>query len=321
MTDSRQPLPAEAAGLGELQAEYRSSGFQFFILVLWGSVALAFGLAILAHVGLAFLSYQPGNAPGRQRPPFEILLVIGAGVTYVGVYVLRNAWLRRGGRVLVLTEGLVQVWGGRALAVGWEEIVRIWRREEPGPSVLPDRCYLRLELVNGQDLYFANNGLMIPCLVLPPARLTAFRTDIERETNLRKLPGLLETLEAGRTLAFDHFTVSQDGVSWQGQTYLWEQIFHLEVGHTGFLRSGQLRWALVLLGGKQVRFRMDEIPNLALLWALIEIVRAESFAPRKEWHSQPRQATPHAADAHDHLGPGDGSGVSPAQESGPVTDL
>jgi hypothetical protein len=239
-----------------------------------------------------------------------MVVIVAAGVGSLGVYVLRSAWQRRGGRVLVLTEGLVEMWSGRVTAVPWDEILRIWRREEPGLGIFADRCYLRLELEDGRNLFFANTGLLLPWMVLPASRLAELRTHIERETNLRKLPTLLEALNAGRTLTFDQLAVSQAGVTWQGQTWPWEQIFHLEIGHTPFLSQGQMRWALVLLGGRLIRFRMDEIPNLALLWALIEIVRADSFAPRKEWQSQPH-----------HPQAGDRAGISPAQEPGSPPDL
>jgi hypothetical protein len=205
--------------------------------------------------------------------------------------------------------------------VRWDEIRRIWRREEPRLGNFADRCYLRLERDNGPDLFFANMGLLLPWIVFPPARLAELRTHIERETNLRRLPVLLEALSAGQALTFDQLAVSQAGVTWEGQTWAWEQIFHLEIGHTGFLRQGQLRWALVLLGGRQIRFNMDEVPNLALLWALIEIVRADSFAPRKEWTSHPHQATPDAADPHHHPPTRHGPGISAPQEPGPVTEL
>jgi hypothetical protein len=295
MTNSQNRLPAAAASLGILKAEYRPSLFRFLVLVLWGSSALLFALTILGNLALVFLFSKPANLPGGH-PPSYLLFVVVAGLGWFGGYLLRKALLFRGGHVLAMTEGLVQVWRGQVVVARWDDIVRIWRREEPSRLFLPDRCYLRLELADGQNVYLANTGVLLPCLVLPAARFAGLRTDLERETNLRKLPGLLEALEAGQTLTFDQLSVSRAGLRWQGKSYSWEQIFHLEIGHTPFLGYGQQRWALVLLGGKQLRFAMDEIPNLALLWALIEIVRADSFAPRKEGRSQSKEASRHAAD-------------------------
>jgi hypothetical protein len=325
MAENRDHLPAEACSLGKLQAEYRPGLFRPLFLGLAGSVAILLVLTLLVNLALAFLLAfligPPTHLPWGHPLETVLFIIVVAGLGWLGGHLLRRAWQLHGGRVLVMTEGLVQVWRGQIVLARWEEIIWIWRREECDSPLFPERCFLRLELADGQNLYLANHGLLLPCLVLPAARFLALRTEVERETNLRKLPVLLEALNEGKTVTFDQLSISQAGVGWKGETWSWEQIFHIEYGHTPFLRFGQLRWALVLLGGRQIRFVMDEIPNLALLWALIEIVRADSFAPRKEWRSQLNQASRHAADPHDHISARDRFGLPAAQEPSSVADL
>jgi hypothetical protein len=228
----QQPQPADKLAatynMGTFLKEYhtRVTGSNIFYGVL--AVLLITGLSVegtFAHEWIAFI-------------PIIIVIIL------VSVLLETTRWLH-GLRMVVCTEGLIRVWNEQIASIRWDEIRELW---------LDGRGVYTFSRTDGTR-FIINHVFQ---------HAEELGATIEKEVTQRLLPALLKAYYRGDVLCFGIFSVSQRGLSAEGQTLPWSELDEFLVQ----------RGVLLIKQNKMKRnwlaVSLRDTPNLCVLEALIQ---------------------------------------------------
>lgn len=277
-------FPPEAAEFGELKADLAVTPGKILVSVGWVLLILGFGTVFL------FLAYNAHwmaglakNPDPNAEPVFRVIL-IAAGSTFsiLGLFLVWTVLRGRGIRLWVFEKGLVYRFAGKTLVAEWGDIESVWSREH-----LADAKYglihrsFRVKPRNGRQILIADTIWLLPHLILDVGQFATLVELVSQEMRRHWVPKILDSIRAGENVSFGIIQVNQEGLRWKGEMVPWSELEAIQVGiHPAFL-VGSFRWALNTTSGKQFKFALQAVPNLPVLWDVIEGFRLQQHRQSK----------------------------------------
>jgi hypothetical protein len=259
------PEPAEALeGLGHPVDEFRAGTGHYVLSFLVGVIAFVLGAVALAGL-IALLFMGP---PGKRGFGLGLVKLATLALVFMlgGMSILYRAVSARGLRVLVFSEGLARLQGGKVETLRWEDVNAVKRVARPAGQGEGFSLRLPVELVledrHGRALVF-NESV---------ARLRELRRLAEQHTLPHMLPPAREALDSGATIGFGAVSAGPEGLhladrAGASDTLAWDAYQDAEAGG-GFLtvRSAGARKPFC-------RLPLADVPNAHVLLALAEHAR------------------------------------------------
>jgi hypothetical protein len=179
-------------------------------------------LTAVVCFGIVAVAVSQFLHPPKKKPNPQSLYGV-AGLFSVGGLVACYVGLRlRGQRYEVFADRLVEWQGGTATAIRWDQVREVYRAVHPAWTKYRIHTSVgRVLTLTGETKHHTRLGDLIS----------------ERVAALR-LPGALEELEAGRSVAFGPLRVSRAGVEVHGELVPWHHVVALTFGLNPNARKG-----------------------------------------------------------------------------------
>ena len=240
------------------------------LVTLLGTAVLLLGL----NPGWLILLRPADKPPDQATLAFMkwLSLIAGTILLACAVRILVQAFWTMGARILVFRNGIVHgSWFRRATIFRWSALMFVRRRERLVDKKLNMiHRSLRLSRLDGKSLLVATAAMEFPHIRLGWQTFEAFLSRVEAEILDRELPRLLEAIAGGDEEAFGEVVISRRGIRWKGGELAWERILAVKIGlHPRYI-VGSIRWGIATIHGVAPTFRIDQCPNVALLWVLID---------------------------------------------------
>jgi hypothetical protein len=248
-------IPPECLPLGELTAEFATSGHSAVLRLVGGLLATVIGVGLLVGpwVWDEFQRAGPTACMHAQ--------VVGGVLAAAGLFLCASAFRLRGTRVLLGPRGLGLISAGQVETCLWDEVhvVRetvVASGGDNRPLILAwakgEDHVVTLACADGRQLVLKNCVRNFPALV----RL------VQQHTLERLLPPELVRADAGEPLSFGRITIDPAGVRHGDARLNWDEVeaFQVEGGFVTVRQRGKwLAWLSVPVG---------EIPNAHVLAAV-----------------------------------------------------
>lgn len=254
--DARTQLLAETP-LGDPLAEYR---VKVDAPLLVGSLLALFFFLFFTVFGVYV--YQQSISPHNTLSALGALLIFVVALFLFGRWLLRPWWHLRT-RLLVCRNGLAwlhyrRLTGYKLKRVAlWEEITSVTSRYTDAPE--------SHSLSGHTPIYtlVTTSGVTVK-LRQPFEQMNQLGRTIEEEVVQQLLPGALDKLRGGRVLTFGHISLDIQGISDGKQNVRWHEVARVET------TAQYLNFEVGQAWGRAVSLRIDNIPNGALLVALMK---------------------------------------------------
>ncbi len=236
---------SQSHNLGTLIAEHRANpkAQSEALLAGWGLVAVG---AVFALIGL-FVS--------KGEWPDLLVAAVGLPVALIGVVALVKRQRQRDLCVQLFTNGFTRTIGGQTVAVRWNEVAEVWQNviQSYRGSVRTNTTHIyTVRLTDGRKFIFNNQV----------DKIAGLGAALQQQCAEVMLPRAREAYQAGASVVFGPFSVSQAGITKGNATLPWEQVEQVELrrGVLHVRKKGERRdWAFAMA---------SKVPNLPVLMAL-----------------------------------------------------
>lgn len=252
--------------LGEPEAIFRISLPRFLFQVVLG---------VLLIVGGILLNYL-WWVHGPQK--IDHLAIVLLFPPVLGLVLLRRVLRQRGLMILLYPSGLLYLRRGQALVFLWQEITEVWlhfshlkeRLLESDEQGVRTACLLRPVDSFSDDLFSSSLTLVrqdgVEVQITPAVNgYRQLLLEIQRRTFPRLWRRAWSQFQRQGYVFFGPLVVSGEGLHWSKAVLPWDQFDGLRIQQSKLLVQQKKK-----LGRTWRSTPVSNLPNLAVLWALVE---------------------------------------------------
>lgn len=238
------------AVLGEPTAEFTVSGWRPILHLLAAPAATLIGLALTVAPFLLLLRFQGGLIK---------VTVLGVFLAVAGVVLAVRAVRNWKARVLVYPEGLIYFRSGKAVAVFFDQIQTLWRKQSEGhwAHVSQGALSYTVESADGAKVDFTD--------YLP--NVEELGRILQRETLPHLLPAALLAFNAGGRRYYGPVGIGREGLINGKKTLPWDQLGEVKFDDNKITITQQGRRR------KWLSASLSEVPNAHIMREVIEYAR------------------------------------------------